>query len=250
MADETLPRQGRVAVITGGGRGLGKAFAVALAGEGAQVALLDIDGAVARSAAAEIGPLATAHAADVTDETAIASVMAEIAASHGGIDILINNAGLHAHAYSRPILEMGLAKARRLLDVNIGGTLVCTLAAEPYMRNRDGANIVNIASSAAYGGGLYGNSKLAVIGLTITCAREFAPQGIRVNAIAPGIILTDTIRSELPPETISRIKSMQFLSDDGSEQDIVEAALFLTSAKARFITGETLRVSGGFMAGP
>jgi 3-oxoacyl-[acyl-carrier protein] reductase len=242
-------RSGKVAVITGGGRGFGKAFGAALAAEGASVALVDLDGEAAEAAAAEIGDKARAFAGDVTDEAAMAKIMAEVASAGGGIDILINNAGLHSHEYSRPVAEMGIAKMRRLFDVNVMGTIVCTLAARPLMANREGASMINIASSAAFQGGAYGTSKLAVIGFTMTFARELAGDGIRVNAIAPGVILTDTIRTEMAPETLARIKAMQYLKDDGSEQDIVEAMLFLTSPKARFITGETLRVTGGYMAG-
>jgi len=240
---------GKVAVITGGGRGFGKAFGAALAREGASVVLIDLDAAAADAAKTEIGGLARAFAADVTDEARMNAVLSEVAAIHGGIDILINNAGLHSHEYSRPLAEMGVAKTRRLFEVNVMGTVVCTLAALPHMAGRTGASVVNIASSAAFMGGGYGNSKLAVIGLTMTFARELAANGIRVNAIAPGVILTETIRSEMAPETLSRIKSMQYLSADGKEQDIVEAMLFLTSAKAKFITGETLRVTGGYAAG-
>lgn len=239
----------KVAVITGGARGFGKAFAAALAQEGAFVILLDLDREAAAAAAAEIGEQAFSYAADVTDEDRINTVLADIAARHGGIDILINNAGLHSHEYSRPLAEMGTAKTRRLFEVNVMGTVTCTLAAQPFMAGRPGASIVNIASAAAFSGGGYGTSKLAVIGLTLTFARELAVDGIRVNAIAPGVILTDTIRNEMAPETLSRIKAMQFIGSDGEEQDIVEAMLFLTSAKAKFITGETLRVTGGFAAG-
>lgn len=249
MSNVEHSRAGTLAVITGGGRGFGKAFGVALAGEGAHVALLDIDAQAAQAAAHEIGERATAYSADITDETRIGAIMQELAERHGGVDILINNAGLHAQDYSRPLAEMGVAKTRRLFEVNVMGVVAMTLAASPHMAGRKGASIINIASSAAYLGGGYGTSKLAVIGLTMTFARELAADGIRVNAIAPGIILTDTIRRELPPETLTRIKSMQYQSDDGDEQDIVEAMLFLTSAKARFITGETLRVTGGLAAG-
>jgi 3-oxoacyl-[acyl-carrier protein] reductase len=129
------------------------------------------------------------------------------------------------------------------------GTVTCTLAAAPFMSGRKGASMINIASSAAFLGGGYGTSKLAVIGLTMTFARELAADAIRVNAIAPGVILTDTIRRELAPEVLGRVKGAQYLPDDGTEQDIVEAMLFLTSDKARFITGETLRVTGGYAAG-
>ena len=239
----------RVAVITGGGRGFGKAFGAALAAQGLAVALVDRDGEAAQAAAAEIGPLATGFAGDVTDEAQINAIMRQTAQMHGGIDILINNAGLHSHEYSRPLAELGLAKTRRLFEVNVMGTVACTLAAAPFMAGRKGASIINIASAAAFQGGGYGTSKLAVIGLTMTFARELAADGIRVNAIAPGIILTDTIRTELAPEMQTRIKAMQYLPDDGAEQDIVDAMLYLTSPQARFVTGETLRVTGGFAAG-
>lgn len=244
-----MDHSGKVAVITGGGRGFGKAFAAALAREGAAVALIDRDETAVKAAAAEIGGSTLGFAGDVTDEARMAAIMTEMAGAHGGIDILINNAGLHSMEYSRPIREMGLAKTRRLFEVNVIGTVLCTLAAQPHMAGRTGASIVNIASSAAFAGGGYGTSKLAVIGLTMTFARELAADDIRVNAIAPGVILTETIRTEMAPETLQRIKAMQYISRDGEEQDIVDAMLFLTSPKAKFITGETLRVTGGFAAG-
>jgi 3-oxoacyl-[acyl-carrier protein] reductase len=240
---------GKVAVITGGGRGFGKAFGTALAHKGATVNLVDMDSAAVTDAAAEIGGSTGGLSADVTDEGRMGEICSEITREHGGIDILINNAGLHSHEYSRPMAQMGVAKIRRLFDVNVVGTVICTLAAAPYMAGRAGSSIINIASSAAFSGGGYGTSKLAVIGLTLTFARELAAEGIRVNAIAPGLILTDTIRTEMAPDTLSRIKSMQYLSADGEEQDIVEAMLFLTSPASKFITGETLRVTGGFAAG-
>jgi 3-oxoacyl-[acyl-carrier protein] reductase len=240
---------GKIAVITGGARGFGKAFGAALAGQGAVVALVDRDESAVRNAAAEIGALAIPFLGDVTNEAQINEIMAEVARAHGGIDILINNAGLHSHEYSRPLAEMGVAKTKRLFEVNVIGIVVCTLAAKPFMAGRGGASIVNIASAAAFQGGGYGTSKLAVIGLTMTFARELASDGIRVNAIAPGVILTDTIRDEMAPATLSRVKAMQFLTEDGQEQDIVEAMLYLTSSRARFITAETLRVTGGFAAG-
>ena len=125
-----------------------------------------------------------------------------------------------------------------------------TFAAYPHMKGRDGASIVNISSSAAHmGGSPYGDSKLAVIGLTITFAREFGGDGIRVNAISPGLILTETIRKELPAQTMTRVKAMQMIEGDGGEEDIVEAMLYLASKRARFVTGETLRVTGGMAAG-
>ena len=242
---------GRTAVVTGGARGFGEGFGRALAAEGAHVVLVDIDGAAADATAADIrarGQAATGLAGDVTDEARMAEIMAEAAAIHGGIDLLINNAGLHSDEYGQPITRMGYAKTRRLFEVNVLGTVCCTLAAAPHMRGRAGASIVNIASSAAHmGGSAYGDSKLAVAGLTITFARELAP--VRVNAISPGLMLTETIKAELPAETMARVKAMQILPVDGQPEHIVDALMFLASDKAAFITGEVLRVSGGMAAG-
>jgi len=186
----------------------------------------------------------------VADEASVAAMIDAVVAAHGGIDILINNAGLHSHAYNQPMAAMGLATVRRLFDVNVMGVIACALAARPAMAGREGASIINISSSASYSSGTaYGASKLAVRGLTMTMAREFAGDGIRVNAIAPGLILTDTIRAELPAATIAAIKGQQLLPREGEEADIVEAMLFLVSDRARFVTGETLRISGGFALG-
>lgn len=244
---------GRTAVVTGGGRGFGKAFGLALAAEGAHAVLVDIDGAAAEAAAAEIradGGEATGLAGDVTDAARMGDVMAKAAAVTGGIDLLVNNAGLHSDEYGQPILKMGLAKVKRLFEVNVIGVLTCTLAAVPHMKGRAGASIVNISSSAAHmHGSAYGDTKLAVAGLTITFARELAPEGIRVNAISPGLMLTETIAAELPPETKARVKAMQMLAIDGAERHIVDALMFLVSSRAEFITGETLRVTGGMAAG-
>jgi NAD(P)-dependent dehydrogenase (short-subunit alcohol dehydrogenase family) len=253
MMSEDRFYSNRVAVITGGGRGFGKAFGTALAAAGAHAVLVDIDGAVAEAAAAEIranGGQATGLGGDVTDEARMGEIMAQAAAIHGGIDILINNAGLHSDEYGQPIFKMGLAKVRRLFDVNVMGVVTCTIAAADHMRGRQGASIVNIASSAGHmGGSAYGDTKLAVSGLTITFARELGPDGVRVNAISPGLMLTETIAAELPPETKARVKAMQMIGDDGKEEHIVDAMMFLTSPNAKFITGEVLRVTGGMAAG-
>ncbi|WP_416955327.1 SDR family NAD(P)-dependent oxidoreductase [Streptomyces sp. Agncl-13] len=240
---------GKVAFITGGGRGFGKAFGAALSARGAHVVLADIDAAAAEAAAAELtaaGGSVTGVACDVADEAAVEAVVGEVAERHGGLDILVNNAGLHA-AYNRPFTELGLANVRRVLDVNVMGVVICSLAAQKAMRGRAGAAIVNISSSAAYANrSIYGVSKLAVRGLTVSFAREFAADGIRVNAIAPGLIFTDTVRAELSEAEAKRVLGEQILQREGEERDIVEALLYLVSSKASFITGETLRVTGGF----
>lgn len=246
---------GRTAVITGGGRGFGKAFGEALAAEGAHAIQVDVDGTAAEAAASTIrakGGLATGIEGDVTDESQMTQVMALAADATGGIDLLINNAGLHSEQYSKPIAEMGLAKLKRLFEVNVIGLVTCTLAAWPHMRGRPGANIINISSSAAHLTGrvtAYGGSKLAVAGLTIAFAGELGADDIRVNAISPGLILTETIEAELSPANKSLAKGMQLIDGDGREEDVVQAMLYLTSSRARFVTGEILRVSGGMAAG-
>ena len=242
--------EGRVAIITGGGRGFGKAFGHALSDHGAHVVLSDIDAEAGEAAAREIndrGGAASAFSADVADEHQVAALVADVVGRFGGIDILINNAGLHSAAYNEPIAVSGLAKVRRLFDVNVMGTIICTLAAQSHMVGRPGACIVNLASVASYNcPTAYGVSKLAVRGLTMMSARELGSDGIRVNAIAPGLIFTDTIRAELPLETIERLQAQHILQAEGEEQDIVAAMLYLCSNDARFVTGETLRISAGF----
>lgn len=245
--------QGRTAVITGGGRGFGKAFAEALCARGAHAVLVDVDGEAGEQAAAELATRqlsAQALQGDVTDETRMAEVIEQAAQRHGGIDLLINNAGLHSDEYGQPTRILGLAKIRRLFDVNVMGTVTCTLAAIPHMTGRPGANVVNIASMAAHlGGSAYGVSKLAVSGLTIAFASELGGEGIRVNAISPGMILTETIKAELPEATMNFVRAGQALKIDGAESDIVEAMLYLAGSGGRFVTGETLRVTGGMGAG-
>lgn len=240
---------GRVAVITGAGRGFGKAFGHALAALGAHVVLVDVDASAGEAAAAEIRATsgsALALSADVTDEGQIGSVIDAVVADHGGVDILINNAGLHSQAFNEPMADSGVAKLRRLFDVNLMGTIIVTLAAAPAMRGRPGASIVNISSAAADGcPTAYGISKLAVRGITVTSARELGGAGIRVNAIAPGLIFTDTIRAELPEQVVDLVKSTQVIDAEGEERDVVEAMLYLVSDRARFVTAETLRVGGG-----
>jgi NAD(P)-dependent dehydrogenase (short-subunit alcohol dehydrogenase family) len=242
--------EGQVALITGGGRGFGLAFGHALAARGATVVLVDVDAAAAEQGAAEVraaGGRAEGRTCDVADEDGVAALIAELRSAHGGIDLLVNNAGLHSEAYNQPMVAMGVATLRRLVEVNVMGTIICSLAAREAMLGRPGASIINISSSASYSAGTaYGVTKLAVRGLTASFAHEFGPDGIRVNAIAPGLIFTDTIRAELNPDSIAHVMAQQILSREGAESDIVDALLFLCSPAASFITGETLRVSGGF----
>jgi NAD(P)-dependent dehydrogenase (short-subunit alcohol dehydrogenase family) len=242
---------GRVAWVTGAGAGFGKAFAQALCKRGAAVALVDIDEGAAAGEAEALeaqGYRALAIGCDVADEGAVKRGMDRTAAELGGVDILINNAGLHSVRYNKGFDELGSAEVRRLFDVNVMGVVACSSAARPLMRARGGGNIINISSIAAYANETaYGVSKLAVRGLTIALAHEFSGDGIRVNAIAPGLMVTDTIRAELPAEMIEDFAAnKQLVKRSGTPEDIVAAMLFLCSDAGSFMSGETLRVSGGF----
>lgn len=241
---------GKIAFVTGAARGFGKAFVEALAERGAIVVIAEIDTDEAAKVAATLnaaGHRALALACDVADEASVARAVAQTVEMFGGIDILINNAGLHSEKYSRSFAALGHAEIRRCIDVNIMGAISCSLACRPAMAARGGGVIVNIASIAArVPTTIYGVTKLAVRGLTIAFAHEFAPDAIRVNAIAPGLIGTDTIRAELPELFDRFVGELQKIHRAGEVEDIVEAMLFLVSPRASFITGETLQVSGGY----
>lgn len=244
---------GKTAFITGAARGFGLSFSEALSARGAHVVMTDLDGAALESAAADIrakGGSAAAVPCDVADEDSVAAAMEAVRRDRGGLDILINNAGLHSEAYNTAMANTGVAGLRRLFDVNVMGVIICTLAAAPLLAGRAGASIVNISSSAAYPvPTAYGVSKLAVRGLTAAFARELGGDGVRVNAIAPGLIMTDTIRAELNPESVAYVQAQQVLKREGVPEDIVEAMLYLTSPASSFMTGETLKISGGFTLG-
>jgi NAD(P)-dependent dehydrogenase (short-subunit alcohol dehydrogenase family) len=238
---------GKVAFVTGAARGFGLAFCQALQARGAKVVLADIDVAEAERRATAIGPDALALSCDVADEASVAEAVKRTTDAFGGIDILINNAGLHSAKYNVPFETLGHAEIRRLMDVNIMGVINGSLACKAVMAARGGGSIINIASIAGYSNATpYGVSKLAVRGLTMAFAREFADAKIRVNAIAPGLIGTETIRAELPEIFDQFINVNQLIRRMGAEDDIVSAMLFLVSDQASFITGETLKVAGGF----
>jgi NAD(P)-dependent dehydrogenase (short-subunit alcohol dehydrogenase family) len=241
---------GKVAFITGGGRGIGETFAKALASEDASVVLADLDLEAAERVAGEIecaGGRAMAVSLDVSDEDTVASAVAGATARFGGIDILINNAALHSFTYGQPITRLPLDKWRRMLEVNVVGIVICSAACRPSMQARGGGVIINMSSIASMPAATaYGVSKLAVRGLTVGLAQEFAPDNIRVYALAPGLMNTDAVKAELPEKYWDLIiNQQQLIKRQGTPADLVGAMLFFCSDAASFITGETLVIGGG-----
>jgi 3-oxoacyl-[acyl-carrier protein] reductase len=242
---------GKTAVITGGAIGFGRAFARALAGEGANVAILDIDTKTADRTAAELtadGARAIAVPCDVADEQQVDTAVGVVIENFGGIDILINNAGLHLMKYNQPFGVLSRADIRGLFDVNVIGVINCTLACRDSMRDRGGGVVLNISSMAGFMNiSPYGVSKLAVRGLTVAFASELSPDRIRVNGIAPGLMNTENALADLPHALVDDIvRERQLVHRLGTMDDVVAAMLYLCSDAASFITGETLKVSGGY----
>lgn len=243
--------EGKVAFITGGAVGFGRAFARAFVAEGAAVVIADIDGAAGEATAAELrqsGAKAIAVTCDVADEHQVDAAVAAAVDELGGIDICVNNAGLHLLHYNQPFSVLSRSDLRALLDVNVVGVVNCTVACRQSMRERGGGAVLNISSIAGYMvPSPYGVSKLAVRGLTIALAGELAPDRIRVNAIAPGLMATENAIEGLPQEMVDDfVNNRQLVHRLGTMDDIVSAALYLCSDEAGFITGETLKVGGGY----
>ena len=242
---------GRVAVVTGASRGIGRAIAIALAAEGAKMIVnyRSNDTAAGETVAAIVGAGGEAAAMrfDVIDGVAVESAMKEIVASRGGIHILVNNAGVAVNG-----LTLGGKDAdfRRALDVNLGGTFHCTRAAlRSLMRAPGGGRIINIASvvgeTGSGGQGFYAAAKAGVIGLTKSWAREYASRGLTVNAVSPGLIATDMIDAQMPDARKDELLRAIPLGRIGAPDDVAHAVVFLAGLKAAYITGQVLRVNGG-----
>lgn len=235
-------------IITGGARGIGLALAEAFAARGNGVAILDIDAAAAETAAAGLrqsGHNAIAYRCDVSDPDEVNKVVAQVADDFGGIGFLVNNAGLHSTHYSRSFRDVGNADTRKAFDVNVHGVIQCSLACQPWLAKTQGV-VVNMSSTAGFHNtSPYGVTKLAVRGLTTAFATEFAADGIRVNAVAPGGIATETILKEIPQARIDALVQSQLIKRMGQEDDVVSMVMFICSDHASFMTGETIKLSGG-----
>ena len=229
-----LRLDGKVAIVTGGARGIGAATAKLLAEHGAKVVSLDIS-----------------TGCDVTDEQAVVRAFADAAREHDGIDILVNNAG---RANRKPATELTREEWDAVLDLNLTAVFLCSRTVAPYMKKRGGGAIVNLASIMGFSGGIFPNAsyratKGAVVNLTRALALEWATDNVRVNAVAPTFVRTDfTTAIFSSAELTARVMQHTPLGRLPEPEEIAAAILYLCGPAARCITGITLPVDSGFLA--
>jgi 3-oxoacyl-[acyl-carrier protein] reductase len=239
----------KIAIVTGAGSGMGEAIAHTYAREGAKVAVLDVNEQAANKVASAIGANALAVACDVTNKADIMRAVEMTEKKFGVTDILVNNAGV-AHV-NKPLMEIDEREFDRVFDVNVKGLFMFIQAVVPAMRKKGGGVIVNIGSTAGLrprpGLSAYNATKGAVHNLTKTLAVELAPDKIRVCAIAPVATDTPLLPTFLGPAPGQREKFIATvpLGRLATSQDIADAALFLASAEAKFLTGNIMEVDGG-----
>lgn len=243
----------KVIIVTGGGVGIGRAYSLGLAREGARVIVADIQVDAAEKVAGEIkeaGGQAMSVPVDVASpETTRA--MAEITLTHyGRIDVLVNNAGLYTVIKKKPFFEISPEEWDRVMAVNVKGLLLCTQAVYPAMKRQGKGKIINISSGTALGGTPfflhYVTSKAGVIGFTRALARELGPDNICVNAITPGLTISGPQQEGvLTPEQLADRRRRRCFQRDQFPQDLVGTVIFLSSEDSDFITGQTINVDGG-----
>ena len=238
----------QVAIITGGARGIGREMALAFAKEGAACALFDINEQQLAQTAGELealGRRALGLVVDVTNASVVEEAVSKVLDKLGRIDILVNNAGITQDGL---LVRMDEAQWDRVLEINLKGTYLCTRAVAKVMLKARRGRIVSIASIVGLIGNAgqanYAASKAGVIGLTKSVAKELASRGVTCNAIAPGFIKTE-MTERLPGEVKQRLLSQIPMGTLGEPSDVAQAALFLVSEAARYITGHVLVVDGG-----
>jgi NAD(P)-dependent dehydrogenase (short-subunit alcohol dehydrogenase family) len=248
--------KGKVAIVTGGAQGNGKGIALAMAREGADIALVDLSRERAQAAAGEIealGRRCLVIEADVSSEPAVQQFIATTVEQFGGLDILVNNAGIFPF---KPIEQFTLAEFSRVLDVNLIAPWLCSKYAFPELKRRGGGAIVNITScsghygGASVGGTAYDSSKGGLRQMTASLAAEFGPHQIRVNAIAPGVVVTEGTGGPkiLESEGGKREMARTPLRRLGFPDDVGRVAAFLASDDASYVNGVTVILDGGAMA--
>jgi NAD(P)-dependent dehydrogenase (short-subunit alcohol dehydrogenase family) len=245
---------GKVCVITGAGGGMGREAAIVFTGEGARVCAADIDAALADETAGLCEGEAFGIAVDVADEDGVAATMRAAADRFGGIDALYNNAGISPDD-DASILDTSVGAWDRVLDVNAKGVFLCCKHGIPYLRERGGGSVINVASFVAVVGAAtsqiaYTASKGAVLALSRELAVQFAREGIRVNALCPGPVETPMLLNIYggDPAALERRRVHWPTGRLASPREIVNAALFLASDESSYVTGSTFLVDGGLTA--
>jgi NAD(P)-dependent dehydrogenase (short-subunit alcohol dehydrogenase family) len=244
---------GKIALVTGGAAGIGRATATVLAREGAQVVIADINVEGAEKAAAEIGAPASAIGFDATDQQSVQDLVAAVIARHGRVDVIHNNAALvgpDAWFTDGSVIDTSIEMWDRAFATNVRSIFLMCKYALPHMVEAGRGSIVNMASVAGLRGSTaltaYGSSKAAVVGLTRFVAAQHGRQGVRCNAIAPGVIRTQQLLDavpDLPAQALAGVASPRV----GEPEDIAAMVLFLASDESAFVNGEVYRVDGGAM---
>ena len=243
--------EGKNALVTGAGRGIGRAIALALARDGARVAAADVDGASADAVAAEIAGRdgkAIGIRVDLTKRAEVEAMVARTVSELGSVDVLVNNAGWD---FVQPFLESDEATWDRIIGLNFKGVLYTCRAAVPGMIERGGGRVVNIGSDAgrggSYGQAVYSGTKGAVIAFSKTLARELAKHKVAVNVVCPGLTETHLLQEcrDRMPKVMDAVTRAIPWGRVGAPEEVAEAVAFLASPAAEYITGQTLSVSGG-----
>lgn len=245
MSSQSMSLKNHNAIVTGAGRGIGRAIAGQLAHAGARVAIVDIDQSTAEEAAKAIGKEAVAMTVDVSRSDEVESMASTLLERWGQINILVNNAGI---TRDQLLVRMKPSDWQEVLDVNLTAAYHCTRSvAKTMMKQREGC-IINISSVAGVAGNPgqtnYSASKAGLIGFTKALAKELSSWKIRVNAVAPGYISTD-MTERLPDKVKDQVRGLIPLDRFGTPEDVALAVLFLASPAAGYITGQVLNVNGG-----